>query len=79
MATAAVEQNSTRGIYTAFSRAARMPQSCISFVSARNEAVFCSSMPRVFDVFAPVMPSLNAPVMREFSLRTRRFQCRMRF
>ena len=36
-------------------------------------------MTRVLEVLAPMMPSLNAPVMRELSLRTRRFQCRMRF
>ena len=36
-------------------------------------------MTSVLDVLAPVMPSLKAPVIFELSLRTFRFQWRMRF
>lgn len=71
--------NSTNGIYTALSRAAPMPASCIWRVRSRKAATVCSSVPRVLVVLAPVMPSLKEPVMREFSFRTFRFQRRMRF
>ena len=63
----------------ALSRAAPMPASCISWVSARKVRTVCSSVPRVLVVLAPVMPSLKDPVMREFSFRTLRFHRRMRF
>ena len=74
-----VPKNSTSGINTALSRAARMPESCICRVRLRKASAVCSSVTSVLVVRAPVMPSLKAPVMREFSLRTFRFQWRMRF
>ena len=56
-----------------------MPESCICRVRLRKASAVCSSVTSVLVVRAPVMPSLKAPVMREFSLRTFRFQWRMRF
>ena len=61
------------------SRAARTPATRMDSVSSRKEAVFWSSMTRVLEVLAPVIPSLKAPVILEFSFRTFRFQWRIRF
>lgn len=47
-------------------------------VSSRKFLMLWSSMTRVLEVLAPVMPSLKAPVILELSLRTLRFQWRMR-
>ena len=44
----------------------------ISPVRSSNSCSTLSSMTSVLVVFAPVMPSLNAPVIFEFCSRTRR-------
>ena len=72
-ATAMVERKSTSGTYTARTRVAFTPLSYISPVRRRKLSVLSRSMTSVLEVLAPVMPSLKAPVMRLFSLRTRRF------
>ena len=47
-------------IHARSARARTDAASCISSVSAAEAAaVFCSSMPRVLEVLAPVMPSLK--------------------
>ena len=46
----------------------------ISPVRPSNSRSTLSSITSVLVVFAPVMPSLNAPVMREFCSRTRRWK-----
>ena len=56
------------------SRAARIPASCMDLVRVRKLSVFWSSMTRVLEVLAPLIPSLNAPVIFELIFRTFRFQ-----
>ena len=41
-------------------------------VRAANSSRFFSSRLKIFVVVAPMMPSLNAPVIREFNRRTSR-------
>ena len=78
MATVRVEKNRVTGIYTALSRAARTAERFMLPVRSRKPRMLWSSMTRVLVVLAPVMPSLNAPVILELILRTLRFQWRMR-
>ena len=78
MATVRVEKNRVTGIYTALSRAAFTPEVRMVSVSSWKSLMLRSSTTRVLMVLAPVIPSLKAPVILEFCLRTFRFQSRMR-
>ena len=53
---------------------ARTLRRFISPVRSSNSCSTLSSMTSVLVVFAPVMPSLNAPVIFEFCSRTRRWK-----
>ena len=69
----------TSGMNSALSKAERMLAVRMAPVSSRNSAALASSRTRVFVVMAPMMPSLNAPVMRLFVLRTARWYLSIRF
>ena len=60
----------TIGMNSALSTAARTEAERMIRVSCANSSQFARSRLRVLVVLAPMMPSLNAPVMREFVLRT---------
>ena len=63
----------TSGKNEALSSEARMEMRRMSPVSSLNSRAFCSSRTSVLVVIAPMMPSLNAPVMRLFCLRACRW------
>ena len=59
-------------------QAARTAERFMFSVRTLKFRMLWSSMTRVLEVFAPVMPSLKAPVILELILRTFRVQWRMR-
>ena len=63
----------TSGKNAALNSDARMDTRRISSVSSPNSCALRSSRTRVLVVLAPMMPSLNAPVMRLFCRRARRW------
>ena len=71
-ATATEPRQVTIGKNSALSAAARTDASRMVRVSSENSRLFAASRRSVLVVLAPMMPSLNAPVMREFVLRTTR-------
>ena len=73
-ADASDEKNSTIGMYSAFKDVARTEARYMSVEISRKSAAFFSSITSVFEVLAPVMPSLNAPVIVELIRRMRRFK-----
>ena len=64
--------DTTMGKNRALKVAARTEDFFIRVVSSVNSSMFFSSRTRVLVVFAPMMPSLNAPVILEFVFRTSR-------
>ena len=79
IATAEELRQVTMGMNMALSFAEWKLARYIRSVSPAKSPDMRSSIPRVLEVFAPVMPSLYAPVISEFMLRISRLALSMRF